>query len=855
MNRTLLIPILILLLSCSGDPGSDPDTTGAGDLTGDLEPDSGNPLPEDFYEAELFPTTKVLDSDNLDQVVSVRWDEGGIQFTGDSPFAADLQVHDVILAGVSERFPQGFLGMVVRIDQEAGGPVVFTEPCGVELAFKSLNVSFTRRVSLGSVESTPAALARGDGLEVLRQPVGLDPVNFDYFVFNGDKDPATLEDQVRVQGTVYGTIDYYFGMHVSWPKILTWPPDVVPEVEVGFNVSAAAGISVDMTGMASRDFSQKDEIYNKDLTPFNVGILWFFPTIDVEAEVEGGAAGAYSLATGVSASFNVAAEVSSGGSGSLTPPNPDFDYQAPVVTSSMTARARVAVGPDIHLRLFHLAGPIGSLRVFAELNADRDQDPCWTLTGGLDGGIGVDLAAWNLTILEWSRSFGITSTTLGTGECVPNPIFDDNDDLAEPGFTPWAATYEDVCSSYDLDGSWLGLTPTVDGRYLVSGSGQRALMKLDRSGDVLWARTYLAPDQPLSTWLDLTAASEASDTTITAAIADPLGILRLDPEGQVLEAWKPELEYQPPRAAPSLITDPDRSIWVAAPLVTELMGNPDLWIIRLSPEGQVLWSKRWGLDSASEAPTAMIRYGDGVVIAGRIFDTAQTPSGRSFVLRLDGNGDQVWAREISGCESMDDLILRTLSESHDGDLITGGRMRTSEPRTLLMKFKPGGDLTWTNGARGSFLGPEPTSFIQLSDGSYLVAGTWWTAGIDRIWLGRTDSVGRFLWMKRYSDGLDNATPGLVLTPEAGVLMAAYSGGGKDHHNLWALRLPTRDGELDLPPGTGVQVEDMTWTDTPDPCLESLPSQVTGTTDFSPEWSSLSVTSQPMTPQATVISGN
>ncbi|MCP4713859.1 MAG: hypothetical protein GY868_01985 [Deltaproteobacteria bacterium] len=769
----------------------------------------------EVYEATLFPTTKTLDERQARGLQAVR-DNGTLVFTGDSSFAAGLQEHDVILSGMTEQTPGGLVRMVTGVESAQDAFIVSTRACGIEYAFQELHLEVRRRVSLDSLISSNRLNASGRKMRVSAAPPsargsGGDSYDIvvDYYPFNGDGDTATPEDQVHVVGELGGSFSYFFGLDIDWGSIVSWPPDGLPEVKVGFDVSADISSRLAAEGVVTKDFEKIETLDTIYLEPIPVYFLVFFPEVDIQAKVAGGSNGSFALELEETGRFDVGAYYSTDSGGNLSLDSPTFSALIGKTSVLDSAFVTAGVGPQIHLRLYDVAGPYASIWSTVTLDADQSLDPCWQLTGGFEGEIGFDIDVWSLNIADWSEPFSIIDEALASGDCEdgPAPPVGSIPDLIEPEFVPWGLRLDDTVAQFELADSHTGIVQAVDGRYHFYGDGVRRLVKCDKEGRVIWSREYTWDEAVLPVPLNLTAVTDTIDAGLMAAAYEPHIVMKCDAAGMVERAVRIDIDGAPSDGFSAVFSDAAGDVFLAGTVYESGSDTTDVWLIMLDADGALVWSRRWGAAGRREVPAALVGLEGDIVVIGRSFSLDQEPATQSFLLRIDSLGQLVWAREVSAPGIYDDVLLRCGIESRDGDLIAGGMVRTSSPRELLMKIKPDGTLGWAHAAGGAFMGPDMTGVVQLSDGGYLACGTWWTAGIDDLWLARLDSVGRMLWIKRYDDGSENANPSLRLTGEGGALMTAYTDAGTERHSLLAMRVPVKTGETDFAAGSGFTVAD------------------------------------------------
>lgn len=844
MPRRLEIALLLGLIAAACGPastGQEPDV--ALEDTADVAGPGS-----DFVEFELFDTTRTLPPDTVDlYLLSVT--DGEVRVAAEVPWAEMVTADDVLLVAPHPLAPRGFVRRVTSRSDEAGALVLTTETAHPSLAFKHLAARVRGSVELGAPR---ADKADDPALERAELALGTGPIAVDFFAFNGDDDPDTPEDQVRVQGTFEGTIGYQLEIGIDWPSFTTWPPDVLPDLEASLDVTLGATADLSMAGMASKAFSRKETLDEIPiLPPIVIWPLTFNPAISLDVEIEGSAAGAYDVSTGVGATVTVGASLDSDGDAGFDPPSTSVTYETPQVAASWYAKGRVSAGPTLHIRLYDSLGPYAGLRAFADLSADVADAPCWRLGGGLEGVIGFDMRVAGLELADWSKSFDIAEKELDTGACAEHPVLDGATDIVPPDFEPWSAVIQDVSSSASGDDSRVSLVTTVDGHSLVVGSESAAPFKLTRSGDVLWA-WELAGAGGGGVPARAAAACEGLDGVLHLALDKPAGLARILPDGALQASWTPETAVQAPAPFAAVHCLDDGSVILAGTVADAAPGDVDLWLTRLDASGAPLWSRRWGLPDRDEEPTALVPLDGDLVVLVRAFRVTDEPAARSALLRVTTAGDMVWQQEAAGCDLFAGLTLRTGLRSGDGDLVVAGQLEGGANAAVTMKFKPDGALAWANAADGDFLGLDTTALIQLTDGGFLAAGTWWRADQDDLWLGRTDSVGRFYWLRRYDSGVADVAPALSLTGEGGVLMVGYTKQGESGHSVWASRLPVEDGTLALAAGSGAVSEAGDWVNYDEPCLEANSGDIS-LADHPVAWVAAELSVTPISPAVTVLS--
>jgi hypothetical protein len=117
------------------------------------------------------------------------------------------------------------------------------------------------------------------------------------------------------------------------------------------------------------------------------------------------------------------------------------------------------------------------------------------------------------------------------------------------------------------------------------------------------------------------------------------------------------------------------------------------------------------------------------------------------------------------------------------------------------------------------LGPELHSLHQLPTGELRAVGRFAETGNDRVFVGGTDSIGRFAWLRRYGGVDSRSSPASsFITKQGGLLVAAGTAGLEPYPGgFWLFELPTPNGMIDFAPTSGALTTTLT-TESTDACL-------------------------------------
>jgi len=188
-------------------------------------------------------------------------------------------------------------------------------------------------------------------------------------------------------------------------------------------------------------------------------------------------------------------------------------------------------------------------------------------------------------------------------------------------------------------------------------------------------------------------------------------------------------------------------------------GSNDIFVSKTSPTGEILWVKGIGAESSDLATDIALDQDNNVYITGSYIDTlsfAPLPipdlpgesTGNILVLKMDTNGDVIWAKGLIGPSAS---LANSIEVDNDGNILTTGRLKGTND------FDPGaGEFTLT------------------------------TQSIDDVFISKLDPEGNFVWAGAFLGGQSNIGRDLDVDPDGNVYITGIL-----------------DGVADFNPGSGV----------------------------------------------------
>ena len=332
----------------------------------------------------------------------------------------------------------------------------------------------------------------------------------------------------------------------------------------------------------------------------------------------------------------------------------------------------------------------------------------------------------------------------------------------------------------------------------LAGSGLTDVFvaKLDRQGQILWARAFGGPGAEEGRALAVDSAGNvavagsfsgtvdfdpgAGRTDLTSAGGSDAFLFRLTPDGDLV--WARRLGGKLADAGTRVAVGAKGETWVAGSFEGSMegldsAGKTDAFIARFDEAGSLSWARRIGGVKADEARGVAAGRNGEVWVAGNFEETAGIgPAGGQlalqsagktdvFVLRLDSAGTLAFSGRIGGPE---EESLGSAAATGPGGLALAGRFSGT------VDFDPG-----------------PGSLSRAA------------AGLADAFFARLEGTGRLAWAQQFGNNGSDFGSGVAGNREGSVVATGHLGGRDDfdfaveyspHGDpLWSLRLSASEG--------------------------------------------------------------
>ncbi len=406
--------------------------------------------------------------------------------------------------------------------------------------------------------------------------------------------------------------------------------------------------------------------------------------------------------------------------------------------------------------------------------------------------------------------------------------------LAQQPVVEWAKTYGG--KQWDIGQS---IVVTPDNKYVICGGTSSQdndslprptkldglIMKVDSDGKILWQRIYGGNGNDFAAKIIQTldggfiiVGNSASNDGIfsTNKGGYDVWILKLDSLGMF--QWQKTYGGTDLDEARSIVQDKKGEFLFIVNTLSktddfnENMGQGDVWIVKISSKGDIIWKKRYG-GTNGENLHDLVKIDDKSYVAvgeTRSTDGDMVNTKGDIIIKIDSSGNTLWKKsygspenDISYFNGYNSVII-----TKDGSLMAlGYAMAFGIPSLhyshdyLLTKIDRNGNRIWSKLYGGSKL-DVGQNILQLTSGEFIVIGNTYSSdgdiakgslhGIEEdIWVLKLDSIGQIIWETCLGGTEDDYPRGSVSTKDGIILI---TGDTKSSNGTFA----KNNGSFDLP---------------------------------------------------------
>ena len=341
--------------------------------------------------SQIYENTFILSQEILDKISSVG--DNSISFS-EQTSKYGIKKGDILIGGISKQTPEGILKEVTGIS--ADKKQILVSDASLEQAVRTGEIIFDQKLDFSNLtsEETTKGLNFSEGK-------GEYDFNLDFdnlVLYDKDGDSTTNVDRIVLNGGIS------FSIH---PKIKMSFNEEVVSAYFGSEIPGKAYLNIQ--SKAGEAFLEKEKrILKKKLTPFLIPAspvpIVISPKLEIYAGMEAGTKSNFKV--GAEDEFVVSASVNYNKTSNWTSNKNftnSFDFVTPEFFSDMTSK--IYVYPKLTFLVNKLAGPYIKTEGYFKGEVDVDGNPWWSIYGGLEASLGMDMKFLSKYIPNFEKTF------------------------------------------------------------------------------------------------------------------------------------------------------------------------------------------------------------------------------------------------------------------------------------------------------------------------------------------------------------------------------------------------------------------------------------------------------------------
>lgn len=236
----------------------------------------------------------------------------------------------------------------------------------------------------------------------------------------------------------------------------------------------------------------------------------------------------------------------------------------------------------------------------------------------------------------------------------------------------------------------------------------------------------------------------------------------------------------------ALINSSDGNFVIAGSYETDGPGTAIYLLTKVTPTGDTLWVKTYGLRSDTSetfynrhSTLGMKSYGlvecadNGYLLTGAAFEVGYGKDD-VYMVKTDSEGEVLWTKAYGG---IFEDYGNSIAQTSDNGFIVGGATESFDVSIrdgYVLRLDEFGDTLWTLTIGGPSI-DEIKSIIETEEGDFIATGSTFSSGAGNsdVSLVKLNSEGNIIWEKTYG-GLDNEYGNEVIETSTGYLIAGAS---------------------------------------------------------------------------------
>ncbi len=285
-----------------------------------------------------------------------------------------------------------------------------------------------------------------------------------------------------------------------------------------------------------------------------------------------------------------------------------------------------------------------------------------------------------------------------------------------------------------------------------AGFADTFFLKFTADGNLAWQRTWGGSNYEMVYGLATDSSGNlyaaGSTSSFGATITDSF-VLKFSPDGNLL--WQKMWGGSSMDYSNAVATDSAGNVYVAGYTESMGAGQSDAFWLKYSPAGDLLMQKTWGGSGLDGAFSIKVDGAGNVYLGG---DTRSYGSGTSaFVVKFNSAGDIQWQNAWGGTAMTDGNFCLGLAVDATGNVYAAGRTRNfgaGGEDAILLKYSSSGALLWQKTWGGTGYEDAKTVSVDGAGNVYIAGATdGFGAGSGDAYLVKFGSSGSMIWQKTW----------------------------------------------------------------------------------------------------------
>ena len=316
-----------------------------------------------------------------------------------------------------------------------------------------------------------------------------------------------------------------------------------------------------------------------------------------------------------------------------------------------------------------------------------------------------------------------------------------------------------------------------------TGDADLLALKIDAAGDLVWQRRIGGAGSEYG--LGCCAAEDCymavGYTTSYGSGSKDVYLVKLDRNGEVVfaktyggESWE---------TGNAICADGEDGYYIAGQTNSLGAGEEDVYVLRVDASGEEIWSRAFG-GERSEIGNAVLAHEEGGCVVGATTGTFGGGNCDFYLLRIDASGGEVWSKPLGS--TMDSELANakrspfdwctSLARSADGGFYLAGYSNSRDIMNVeVIKTDASGNLLWEKNFGRSTFYDYADALAATEDGGAIVCGTSKSLdGNNDIYVVKLDAEGEIAWEKAFGGAGSDWGSALCVRKDGSVVLAGHT---------------------------------------------------------------------------------